>query len=175
MPPNLISLDAPDTILEELAPGDRIVLEAEGRGLQFPDLADVEIFNLSPTALDCLPIMVRGGALRCRVNAVIPCYVAGAGVGQSPWIGDVEIAGEEVLAGSIAQLRFGDLVAFDSMDGRVTRFYRPGFATIGVVSHGPSPTPGHGPGVTVVLSGPNDLLKPMIDTDASLGRSFLSI
>jgi hypothetical protein len=174
MPPNFVSIDASDDILETLVPGDPIVLEAEGRGLGFLDLPGVEIFNLSPAALDHLPIAANYGALTCRVKAVVPCYVAGAGVGQSPWIGDVEIAGDEVLAGSIAHLCFGDLVAFDSMDGRVTRFHRPGFTTIGVVSHGPSPTPGHGPGVTVVLSGPNDLLKPMLDAAASVGRSFLS-
>jgi hypothetical protein len=174
MPPNLISIDGPDPILEELAPGDHIVLEAEGRGLQFLDLPDVEIFNLSPSALDCLPTLARDGALACRVKAVVPCYVAGAGVGQSPWIGDVEIAGDEVLAGSIAQLCFGDLVAFDSMDGRVSRFHHPGFITIGVVSHGPSPVPGHGLGLTVVLSGSNKLLKPIIAADGSIDPSFLS-
>jgi hypothetical protein len=101
--------------------------------------------------------------------------VAGAGVGQSPWIGDVEIAGDEVLAGSLAHLCFGDLVAFDSMDGRVSRFYRPGFSTIGLISHGPSPTPGHGPGLTVVLSGPNELINLVVDADAFLPRSMLSV
>jgi hypothetical protein len=175
MPPNLVSIDGPDDVLERLVPGDRIVLEAEGRGLSFIDLPEVGIFNLSPAVLDCLPIVARGGALDCRVKAVVPMRVAGAGVGQSPWIGDVEIAGDEVLAGSLAHLCFGDLVAFDSMDGRVSRFYRPGFSTIGLISHGPSPTPGHGPGLTVVLSGPNELLKLVIDAEASLPRSLLSV
>ena len=172
MPPNLVSVEAPDDTLAKLMPGDRVVIEAEGRGLEFIDLPEIGIFNLSPAMLDCLPIAERGGALDCRVKAVVPICAAGAGVGQSPWIGDVEIAGDEVLAGSLADLRFGDLVAFDSMDGRVSRFYRPGFSTVGVVSHGPSPTPGHGPGLTVVLSGSNRALNIVIDPDASMARSL---
>ena len=168
MPPNLVAIDAPDVMLEDLVPGDRIVLEAEGRGLAILDLPEVGIFNLSPGGLDRLPIAAREGVLDCRVKAVVSPRVAGAGVGQSPWIGDVEIAGDEVLAGSLAELRFGDLVAFDSMDGRVSRFYRPGFCTIGIVSHGPSPVPGHGPGLTVVLSGPNEALNLVLDAGATL-------
>jgi hypothetical protein len=168
MPPNLVSIEAPDDRLARLAPGDRVILEAEGRGLAFRDLPEIGIFNLSPAALDRLPLTPRAGVLDCAVKAVVPARVAGAGVGQSPWIGDVEIAGNEVLAGTLEPLCFGDLVAFDAMDGRVSRFYRPGHITIGIVAHGPSPTPGHGPGLTVVLAGPPTALAVHIDPDASI-------
>jgi hypothetical protein len=168
MPPNLISIEGPDARLAKLVPGDRVVLEAEGRGLAFCDLSEIGIFNLSPAALDQLPLQQRAGVLDCAVKALVPARIAGAGVGQSPWIGDVEIAGDEVLAGSLESLCFGDLVAFDAMDGRISRFHRPGHITIGIVAHGPSPTPGHGPGLTVVLAGPATALAVHIDPKASI-------
>jgi hypothetical protein len=149
-----------------------VVLEAEGRGLAFPDRPEIGLCNLSPAALDALPLRVDGDGLVVAVRAVVPARIAGAGVGQSPWIGDVEVAGLEVLDGSLEGLRFGDLVAIDALDGRVSRFHRPGFITIGVVSHGPSPTPGHGPGLTVLLSGPDGPLRTEILPGASIGGLF---
>jgi hypothetical protein len=172
MPPNLLSIEAPDAVLATLAPGDPVVLEAEGRGLALTDLPEIGLTNLSPAALDALPLRHEDGALTVAVRAVVPARIAGAGVGQSPWIGDVEIAGLEVLDGSIEGLRFGDLVAIDALDGRVSRFHRPGFVTVGAISHGPSPTPGHGPGVTVLLSGPADQLRMELAPDASLAALF---
>ncbi|MFO1056449.1 MAG: DUF4438 domain-containing protein [Dongiaceae bacterium] len=172
MPPNLLAIEAPDALLATLAPGDPVVLEAEGRGLALPDLPEVGLCNLSPAALDALPLRLDGASLVVAVRAVVPARIAGAGVGQSPWIGDVEIAGTEVLAGSLEGLRFGDLVAFDALDSRVSRFHRPGFVTVGTVAHGPSPTPGHGPGITVLLSGPAALLRTEIVPEASLAALF---
>ena len=103
-----------------------------------------------------------------------PAAAAGAGVGQSPTVGDVEIAAEEVLEGSLDGLRFGDLIAFRDLDSRVSRYFRPGRVTIGILSHGPSPTPGHGPGVTVLLTGPADLLHPTISPTATLAPALLA-
>jgi hypothetical protein len=172
IPPNLISVEAPDEQLGKIVPWDRLILEAEGRGLCFADIPEVGIFNLSPWALDKLPLRLENERLSCDVRAIIPSRMAGAGVGQSPWIGDVEIAGDEVLDGSLRDLRFGDLVAIDSMDGRVSRFHRPGHLTIGIVSHGPSVVPGHGPGLTVVLSGPTHALEALVVDTASIGRQL---
>ena len=120
MPPNLVSVDALEDVLETLVPGDRIVLEAEGRGLSFLDLPEIGIFNLSAAALDACPSAARDGGLECAVKAVVPVRIAGAGVGQSPWIGDVEIAGDEVLAGDLAasSLRRSCRLQFDGRQGQ---------------------------------------------------------
>jgi hypothetical protein len=175
MPPNLVAVEAPDERLAALAPGDRVVLEAEGRGLALTDFPDIGLFNLSPAMLDRLPLAPDGaGGLACAVRAVVPAAAAGAGVGQSPTVGDVEIAAEEVLEGSLTGLAFGDLIAFRDLDSRVSRFFRPGRVTIGILSHGPSPTPGHGPGVTVLLTGPADLLHPAVSPTATLAPALLA-
>jgi hypothetical protein len=75
-------------------------------------------------------------------------------------------------AGTLSELRFGDLVAFADIDAGTTRFYRPGWVSIGLLSHGPSPAPGHGIGITMLITGPGRLLQVDIGESASLGASL---
>jgi hypothetical protein len=56
-------------------------------------------------------------------------------------------------------LRFGDLVAISDIDARYNIGYRRDWLTIGAVVHGASPLPGHGPGITVILTGPARSLR----------------
>jgi hypothetical protein len=51
-------------------------------------------------------------------------------------------------------LRLGDLVAVADLDARFNAGYRRGWLTIGIVVHGGSPLPGHGPGVNAIITGP---------------------
>jgi hypothetical protein len=48
--------------------------------------------------------------------------------------------------------------------------YRAGRITIGVIVHGDSTVSGHGPGVTPLLTGPAELLRPQRDEQANLAR-----
>jgi Domain of unknown function (DUF4438) len=105
-----------------------------------------------------LPLRVAGSAIEVEVRLVVPSRAAGAGLGQDAWIGDLEIADPQAVAG-VDDLRFGDLVAFADIDGRFGRYYRPGMVSIGIVAHGPSPAPGHGVGVTLLIAGPSSNLR----------------
>lgn len=167
--PQLVGVELAPEAEARLVPGDRMVVEASGRGLAFEGLP-VTILNLSPRALDALPLRLEGEALACEVVALVPPEAAGAGLGQDGWVGDLEIADPRVLAGTLAGLRFGDLVAFQDIDAATTRHYRPGHVSIGVVSHGPSPAPGHGVGVTLLLTGPATALRPAIVPGPGLGE-----
>ncbi len=167
--PQLVGVEIPDTVAQTLCPHDRIVVETVGRGLRLAEWPDVELINLSPGMLDALPMQVRNGTLSCPVRAVVPATMAGAGLGQDSWIGDLEIAGDECSDGRLDGLCFGDLVAFEAIDGRVSRFYRPGVLSIGVVSHGPSHVPGHGIGVTILLSAPVEFLSGTVSQEGSVG------
>lgn len=167
--PQLVGVEISDAEAERHAPGDRVVVEAEGRGLAFLDHPDVLIANLAPRALDALPLQMDGAGLACSVVAVIPAEAAGAGLGQDSWIGDLEIAAAQVNAGTLERLRYGDLVAFSDLDARTTRFYSPGCISIGIVSHGPSPAPGHGVGVTIILTGPDARLRAEVRHSEGLG------
>jgi hypothetical protein len=169
-PPQLVGVEIPDATAQRLSPGDRIVVETLGRGLAFADHPDIVLSNLSPALLDVLPLSEDARSLSCAVRAVVPPEIAGPGLGQDSWVGDLELAGNECLQGSLDALRFGDLIAFDAIDAATARFYRPGFLSIGIVSHGPSHVPGHGIGVTILLTAPSDRLTPRIDTKAGIGK-----
>ena len=167
--PQLVSVEMPDTAAETLAPGDCVVVETEGRRLQFVDYSGIALANISPALLDALPLTAPAGGLACEVRAIAPAEAAGPGLGQDSWIGDLEIAGDQLIAGALDELCFGDLVAFRDIDARTTRFYRPGRIAIGLVSHGPSRSPGHGIGVTVLLTGPDSVLSVSIGRGGAVG------
>ena len=166
--PHLIGLEAPDARLSELVPEERVVLDAIGRGLAFIDHPSITLLNLSPDAIDVLPMARAGDALEIAVRAVVPSHVCAAGLGSDSWIGALELddGGTGVVPGILC---FGDLVAVEDLDAATTRFHRPGYVAVGVVSHGGSPAPGHGPGLTVVATGPRECLRPRMRDDASLG------
>lgn len=148
--PQLVGVEVSDKVAAALNCEDRVVIEAVGRGLKLADHPGVTLSNVSPRLLDVLPLIEKSGVLTCEVCAIIPPEVAGSGLGQDSWVGDLEITDETLSAG----LRFGDLVAFTDIDSAVTRYYSPGFVSIGIVSHGPGHAPGHGVGVTILLTAP---------------------
>jgi hypothetical protein len=171
IPPQLVSVEVPDPSAGRLVPGSDVVVEAVGRGLGLIDWPDVQLMNLSPASLDLLPIRVVDQSLQVSVRLSVPSRVAGAGLGQDAWVGDIEIA-DPTSWGPLPDLRFGDLVALESIDGRQGRFYRPGTISVGLVSHGPSPAPGHGVGITLLLAGPLARLQPVLDDSATLGPAL---
>jgi hypothetical protein len=168
IPGQYLGVEAGDEQAARLFPGDALAVETYGRGLALLDFPQVAVLNCSPRILDALSIGMESGALHLPVRAELPGVAAGAGLGSDPWIGDLEIA-----FGAPEGLRFGDVVAFGDTDARVSRAYRRGFVAIGVVSHGPSPVPGHGFGVTILLSGPREQVQPRISEDAALAPSLL--
>jgi hypothetical protein len=117
--------------------------------------------NLDPRLLDPLGIAVAGGRVEVPVRAVVAGRLAGNGIGRPAQQWDVDLAfpaGDPVLA----VLRLGDLLAVSDLDVRHNIGYRRGWVTVGVVVHGDSPQPGHGPGLTPVLTGPADVLVPRV-------------
>ena len=168
LPPCLVAVEAPRDRLDRLVPGAGVVVEAIGRGFALPDWPDVLLMNLAPNVLDALPIREHHGRLEVSVRTVVPSRAAGAGLGQDAWIGDVEIMDLALLLPSRADLAFGDLVAFDAIDARYGRYWRPGTVSVGIVSHGPSPAPGHGIGVTMLVAGSVEQFGAVVDDSATL-------
>jgi hypothetical protein len=66
-------------------------------------------------------------------------------------------------------LLLGDLVAVGGLDARHNMGYRKGWLTVGVVVHGTSPLPGHGPGITPILTGPAAALSVVADVTGHRG------
>lgn len=149
----------PDEALAVLQPGDGVAVRAYGQGAVLP-CAGVALMNLDPRLLDPLGV-VSGDRVEVPVRAVVAGRLAGNGIGRPAHQWDVDLAfpaGDPVLAG----LRIGDLLAITDLDVRHNIGFRRGWVSVGVVVHGDSPQPGHGPGVTPVLTGPADLLLPQV-------------
>lgn len=131
-----------------LRPGDEVCVRSAGQGWRHPGLPpQVTVLNAAPGLLEVLPVSGRGsGGLTVGVRAVLPSKLAGNGIGRPAVSWDVDLQ-----AGG---LRLGDLVAITGLDARHNMGYRHGWLTVGVVVHGASPLPGHGPGVTPILTCP---------------------
>jgi hypothetical protein len=168
IPGQYIGVEAPEERLAVTVPGDLMAIETLGRGLRLLDFPEVAVSNCSPRTLDALDISEHEGVLQVPVNAVVSGMLAGPGLGSDPWIGDLEIDGPVP-----EDLRFGDVVAFDGVDSRVSRFVRTDHVSVGVVSHGPSPVAGHGVGVTILLSGPATLLPIFRAPSTGLGPALI--
>ncbi len=139
---------------------------------------DVAVLNLDPQLLPVLPIRESG---EVSVRAVLPARLAGNGLGRpaAAWDLDLQLpASPGNRSGPVSSpLLLGDLVAISDIDARYNIGYRRGWMTIGVIVHGASPLPGHGPGLTVILTGPASVLRPVQDVPGHTGltASMLNI
>jgi len=159
-----------DDVRAGLRPGDHVAVRAEGQGLALPEHPDVTVANLSPALLDRLPVRTGNGAVVVGVRCVLPSMLVGNGVGRPSvaWDIDLQVHADTAERWGAQELRLGDLVALSDVDARWNIGYRRGWTTVGIVVHGGSPLPGHGPGVTPILSGGPGTM--VIDADARAHR-----
>ena len=136
----------------DVVPEGEVVVQTYGRGLALAQIPQVVLMNMSPWLLDHLPLQRSSAGVRVDVTATVSSRQLGAGIGQDGWVGDVEIADPTCW-----DLRFGDLVAATDFQG-LGRYPQAGFTSVGIVSHGPSGEPGHGVGLTMLMTGPSNVL-----------------
>jgi hypothetical protein len=170
-------------VLARMRPGDEVSVRACGQGWRDPRVPPgITLLNASRGLLAVLPVTAAGGeAMTASVRAVLPSKLAGNGIGRpaASWDLDLQAGpGEPGLLPGGPGLLLGDLVAVAGLDARHTMGYRAGWLTIGIVVHGTSPLPGHGPGITPILTGPASRLVAEADgaghrglTEAGLGYS----
>jgi hypothetical protein len=155
--------------LAAMRPGDQVSVRGFGQGAR-PDWlpADVTLMNLDPALLPRLPVTAGTDAVEVSVAAVIPAKKAGNGLGRpaAAWCLDLQVTAADGI-----ELRLGDLVAISDIDARYNIGYRRDWLTIGVLGHGASPLPGHGPGITVIATGPARSLRA---TDDGAGHTGLT-
>lgn len=159
--------------LARLRPGDHVSVRACGQGHRPSWLPSaVTLLNSDPDLLDRLPITVKepgGIGVQVAVAAVLPARLAGNGLGRPAAGWDLDLQVEQDNEEGGADLRLGDLVAITDIDARWNMGYRHGWLSIGVVGHGASPLPGHGPGITVILTGPATDLRVHEDPAGQAG------
>jgi hypothetical protein len=110
------------------------------------------------------------------VNETVLAEAAGNGIGRPSvgWDLDLQLGGPFRPEDGTADLApvgllLGDLVAVSDLDARYNMGFRRGWLTVGVVVHGASPLPGHGPGITPILTGPAGALGARPDGVAHTG------
>jgi Domain of unknown function (DUF4438) len=148
-----VIVSLPPSALARLQPGDGMSIRAFGQGSTIDGAPTVDFLNIDPGLVGPLGFAAEDGVVRVTVAGVIGSRLAGNGVGRPAQMWDVDLAfpaGDPLLG----QLRLGDLVAVHDLDVRHNIGYRRGWVTIGVIVHGDSPQPGHGPGLTPLATGP---------------------
>ena len=148
---------------------------------------EVTVLNIDPVAFAALPVAVDSGRVGASVRVIVPSKLAGNGIGRpaAGWDLDLQLSGRQQAGGpdrdraataapeqagerpdhgsGAAGLLLGDLIAVSDLDARWNMGYRRGWLTVGVVVHGGSPMPGHGPGMTPILTGPASVLQAEAD------------
>jgi Domain of unknown function (DUF4438) len=169
---NHVLVDFDAKTLLRLNIGDRVQIYACGLGLRLLDFPNVSVSNCAPGLLRRWGVRPRGGRLEVPVTHTLPAAIIGSGVGKnSVWRGDFDIQLFDAPTrrrNGLETLRFGDLVAVVDSDTRFGAAWRSGRVTIGVVVHSDSTVSGHGPGVTVLLTGPASCLRPMRENRANI-------
>src|SRR5215472_8278681 len=165
-----------------LRPSDEVLVRAGGQGWR-PDglTADVTVMNLDPAFLGALPVQLDadGRTVTAGVRTVLPGRLAGNGIGRpaATWDLDLQLTADDLSGGGGAgggaaaapDVLLGDLIAVTDIDARYNMGYRRGWLTVGVVVHGASPLPGHGPGITPILTGPAAALSAVADVTSHRG------
>ncbi len=153
--------------LARMRPSDQVTVRACGQGWHPPGFPpEVTVLNTAPAALERLPVALDGTSVTAGVRLVVPSKLAGNGIGRPAvgWDLDLQLtAAEDVL--------LGDLVAVLDLDARFNMGYRRGWLCVGVIVHASSPQPGHGPGLTPILTGPAPVLRAVPDRAGHVGLS----
>jgi Domain of unknown function (DUF4438) len=162
----------PQDTLRLLRPGDQVAVRGRGAGAAEP-VPGVTIRNIDPALLAVLPVTLGPETLGVGVRARLPSKLVGNGIGRPTpmWDLDLQLTPASARRYDAAGLRLGDLVAITDLDARFNAGYRRGWVTIGLVGHGGSPQPGHGPGVTAILTGPAGSLLASPDPGGHQGLS----
>jgi hypothetical protein len=161
--------------LARMRPGDQLSVRSLGQGVRHQAVPpSITALNLDPGLLARLPIRPSSagpeGELEVSVRCVLPSRLAGNGLGRPAAAWDLDLQLTSSGQGQTdPPLRLGDLVAIKDIDARFNIGYRRDWMTIGVIVHGASPLPGHGPGITVILTGPASALHPIQDRAGHTG------
>lgn len=163
-----------DDVLGLIRPGDQMSVRGYGQGHELAQRhLGVQVLNLDPRLIGALPLTMTGDGVHAEVAATLPSAVCGNGIGRPAQLWDVDLA---VEPGD--ELRLGDLVAIRDLDARLNMGLRAGWMSVGIICHGSSPMPGHGPGLVPVITGPAAVLtvstarsaQPALTDDLLLAR-----
>lgn len=168
-----VLIDFPLEVLQNLVPGDKILIKTFGIGLELTDFPQVKVFSLDPGILSKIGLEGgENGKLKIGVTHIVPAELMGSGLGSNQvQSGDYDIQlfdDESVEKYGLRNLRFGDIVAITDADHSYGRIFYKGALSVGVVVHSNCVYAGHGPGVTSILTSKQGIIEPYINPNANL-------
>lgn len=162
----------PQKTREHMAIGDKFVVKTLGIGLDIAEHPKVRLKSCSPELLAALePTSSSNKQLEIPVRAVIPAHLMGAGAGLSSDQGSVHLQTADQAAiqdAGLDTLRLGDVVAVEHYDSRYNHGYLRGAVSVAVVGQGDSPRAGYGPGLTVIMTGTDNAIAPIVKAEVNL-------
>lgn len=160
--------------MENMAIDDKILVKAHGQGMQLLDYPDITVMSLDPNLFEKLGIKTNETGIEVDVVAEVPPYLMGSGIGSpNAYSGDYDIMTADTDAikeFGLDKLCFGDLVLLRDCDNSFGRGYLKGAVSIGVIMHSDCVKMGHGPGVSVIMTCKNQMIKGRINKDANIGK-----
>ncbi len=160
--------------LKKMSLDDKILVEGYGQGLKLLDYPDVHVMNIDPDLFEKVGIEEKDGKIIVPVAKKIPAYLMGSGLGaSSAHKGDYDIMTQDINTIKelgLDDLRFGDVVLLEDCDNTYGRCYFKGAVTIGVIIHGDCLKPGHGPGVTTIMSSRKSIIEGLVDKNANIAN-----
>jgi hypothetical protein len=161
---------------EKMAIGDKIVVRAQGVGLELADHPGVMFKSCSAELLEGLEVTSSpDGKLNVPVVALAPPHLLGAGAGLTSEGGSLHIQSQDrdaLRQAGLDQLRLGDVVALADYDSSWNHGYQRGAVGIGVVGQGDSPRAGYGPGVTLLMTSLTGGINPVVTPGVNLKDVF---
>ena len=163
-------------IREQMAIGDKIVVQAKGIGMELLDHPSIKLKSCSPELLSNLEVTTNeDGTLGVPVVGVVPSHLLGAGAGLTSEGGSLHIQTTdkaELKAAGLDSLLLGDVVALQDYDSSWNHGYLRGAIGIGVVGQTDSPRSGYGPGVTLLMTSAESAITPRITPGVNLRTLF---
>ncbi|HSD03871.1 MAG TPA: DUF4438 domain-containing protein [Gaiellales bacterium] len=160
-----------DDVLDQVVPGDQLLVRACGRGMSVEGAPGVACHSLGPELWRAWSPDGGGGRVSVAVTRILPPEVVGMGSGRVAAATSFAVQTKDadvVREHGLADLRLGDLVAVRDWDATHYTGYRDGGLTVGVVASGDSPVAGNGPAVTVLLSAADGSLEAQVDPGVNL-------
>jgi hypothetical protein len=133
-------------------------------------VAGATLLNAAPGLLEALSVEAAGDRWSVGVRGSWPSRFVGNGIGRPTPMWSLELSvARPTDRPDGPELGLGDLVAITDLDARFNAGYRRGWLTVGIVVHGGSPLPGHGPGVNAILTGPAECFDLTAEGDDHRG------
>jgi len=163
--------DFPDTALEKTSSKEKFIIECNGQNCR-TGVKNVKMLNCDSSLFTKFTKRREDNIIIAMKN-IVPDYLIGSGIGSKFGVFDIDIISDdnaELKNKKLSKIKLGDIIGLDNICVLKYPTRIKGFITIGVISHGDSKIPGHGPGVTPLITGKKENITIKTDSESNIGK-----